>query len=60
MSGSEEGEPVHRGRKKCLKAFNVFLTGTYEEYDLMEEHMAEVCVGVEKFTESTVFDSETT
>lgn len=62
MSGSEEGEvvPYEEQKEMFRKAFNVFLTGTYEEYDLMEEHMAEVCIEeLEKFTESTVvFDSE--
>lgn len=59
---SDGGEPVPYDEQKEMfrNAFNVFLTGTYEEYDLMEEHMAEVCVQeLEKFTDSTVvFDSD--
>ena len=57
---SDGGEPVPYDEQKEMfrNAFNVF-PGTYEEYDLMEEHMAEVCVQELNFTDSTVvFDSD--
>ena len=41
-------------------AFKQFLNGTFEEYDLMEEHMGEIMVEeIETFVDATVvFDSE--
>jgi hypothetical protein len=59
---SKEGEPVPYDDQKEMfrNAFNTFLNGTYEEYDLMDDHMVEICVEeLERFSETTVvFDSE--
>lgn len=58
---SKEGEEVpYEDQKEMFRtAFNTFLNGTYEEYDLMEEHMAEVCLEeLERFTETVNFDSD--
>ena len=52
--------PYEEQKEMFRSAFKQFLNGTYEEYDLMEEHMGEVIVEeLEDFIDGTVvFDSE--
>ena len=61
INKSKEGEEVpYEDQKEMFRtAFNTFLNGTYEEFDLMEEHMAEVCIEeLERFTETVNFESD--
>lgn len=59
---SEDIEPIpYEDQKNMFRsAFKQFLNGTFEEYDLMEEHMGEIMVEeIETFVDATVvFDSE--
>ena len=58
----EEAEviPYEEQKEMFRSAFKQFLNGTYEEYDLMEEHMGEVIIEeLEDFIDGTVvFDSD--